>query len=70
MDAGKRGIAMAYVRKTKDVWVVEGDYGYGYEYLTASEDRAEARDDLRAYRENERGVSFRLRKTRERITEA
>lgn len=60
---------MAYVRKTRDLWIIEGNYGYGYEYLCGSYDRAEARDDLRAYRENERGIPFRMRKTRERIKE-
>ena len=58
---------MAYTRKTKDIWVVEGDYGYGWEYLTGSETRKEAKNDYEAYLLNEPNASHRLRKTRERI---
>jgi hypothetical protein len=59
----------ARVAKTKQVYVVQGNYGYGHgwEDLTAEDDRKEARDRLREYRENERGVPFRLIKRRERI---
>ena len=58
---------MTYVRKTKDVWVVEGDYGYGWEYLCGSEDRKKAYDDYHSYLLNEPNVSHRVRKTREKI---
>lgn len=58
----------AYVRKTEDVYNVEGNYGYGYgwEVVCASLDRKEARADLRAHRDNEPGVPFRITKRRER----
>jgi hypothetical protein len=58
-----------YVRKTIDVYNVEGDYGYGhgFEVVTAEASYGEARARLREYRENEPGIAFRIKKTRERI---
>jgi hypothetical protein len=52
---------------TRDVWDVRGDYGHGYETVTAETSHAEARARLREYRANEPGVAFKLVKTRERI---
>ena len=44
------------------VHVVQGNYGYGHgwEDLCCSTDRKEAREDYRAYRENETGTPHRL----------
>lgn len=56
-----------YKRKTQDVYNVEGNYGHGFEVVTAETDPAESLQRLREYRENEPGVPFRIRKTRERI---
>ena len=39
--------------KTELLHVVQGNYGHGWEDLTASTDYADARRDLRAYREND-----------------
>jgi hypothetical protein len=57
------------VRKTRDVWVVQGNYGYGqgWEDVTAEETRDEIKQRLREYRENEPGTPFRVRRRRERI---
>jgi hypothetical protein len=57
------------VPKTRPIWIVQGNYGYGqgWEDVTAEEDRKEARDRIREYRENERGVPFRLIRRREKI---
>jgi hypothetical protein len=44
--------------------VLQGNYGYGWEDLTASESRAEVRRDLRDYRENEGGL-YRIIERRE-----
>ena len=41
--------------KTELLYVVQGNYGHGWEDLTASTDYKEARDDLRDYRQNEPG---------------
>lgn len=58
---------MARKRKTVDVWDVRGDYGAGFECVTAETSWLEARERLREYRENEPGVSFKLKLTREPI---
>ena len=57
------------VSKTKVIYVVQGNYGYGHgwEDLTAEDNRKEALAQLRTYRENERGVPHRLIRRRERI---
>ncbi len=41
--------------KWEYLYVWQGDYGYGWDDLTASEDYREIRQDLKDYRENERG---------------
>lgn len=46
------------------LYVLQGEYGYGFEDLTASEDRAEVRRDLRDYQENE-GGTYRIIRRRE-----
>ena len=46
--------------------VVQGDYGAGFEDLTASESRREAVTDLRAYRDNEGGC-YRIIQRRELV---
>ncbi len=57
------------VPKTKLIYVVQGNYGYGHgwEDVTAAETWKEAKANLREYRENERGVPFRSIRRRERI---
>lgn len=52
--------------KTELVYIVQGNYGHGWEDLTASTDYKEARDNLRDYRQNEPGP-HRLIKRREKI---
>ena len=58
---------MAYTRKTRDYWDVEGNYGQGWEVVTAEETWKQTRERLKEYRENEPGTAFRARKRRERI---
>lgn len=60
---------MARQRKTRDVWGVQGCYGYahGWECVTAAETFKEARGYLKDYRTNEPGIAFRLVKKREPI---
>ena len=57
---------MTYQRKTSDVFVIESNYGYGWEETTASDARREAIEDLKAYRLNQPEYSHRLIKRRER----
>ena len=55
------------MKKNKYVYlfVLQGNYGYcGWEDLTASENRQEVRNDLKAYRENEGGI-YRIIQRRE-----
>jgi hypothetical protein len=48
---------MSYIRKTKDLWILQGYYGYGhgYEDLCYEESRKEILLRLREYKENEKG---------------
>jgi hypothetical protein len=54
------------IRTTADSWEVQGNYGHGWECVTAEDTYKEAKERLKEYRENE-GGPFRLRLKRERI---
>ena len=55
-----------YKRKTYDEYEIQGDYGYGYGYevVTTETNSRDARKQLKAYQENERGTPFRIIKKR------
>ena len=53
-----------YERKTKDVWVLMSNYGYGWDEEWEDEDCATARMNLRLYRENCPHCEFYLKKKR------
>ena len=55
---------MAYKRKTIDEYEVQGNYGYGFEALIMEDNFKAARENLKRYQENERGVSFKIVKKR------
>ena len=55
---------MAYVRKTHDEWEIHGDYGYGDDVLTTEETYADAKAQLRCYRENEPNARHWIKKRR------
>ena len=55
---------MAYKRKTKDVWVVQGNYGYGWDDVVEEETRKEAWDMLLCYTENEPKYQHRVKRRR------
>ena len=59
-----------YVRKTKDVWHIETNCGYGWESECEFDTYAEAKQNLPGYREyiNAYNGSCRIVKRRERIT--
>lgn len=65
----RRRMRMNSKRKTKDVYEVRGDYGYGhgFEAVTAEETLREAKERLREYRANEPGTPFKIVKVRERL---
>lgn len=58
---------MAYQRKTRDVWEVQGFYYGEWERLTTEDTRREAYNQKICYDENEWGVPHRIVKKRERI---
>jgi hypothetical protein len=58
---------MTYVRKTRDVWEVQGNYGQGWECVTTENTWKEAREQVRVYRENEPQYPHRVKLVRERI---
>lgn len=43
---------MEYVRKTKDVYYLMGNYGYGWEEMIEYDTYKQAKQDLISYREN------------------
>jgi len=47
-------------RTTKDVYVVQGNYGQGWEDVFESEDRKDAKDRLKEYNENEKEYAHKL----------
>lgn len=53
---------MSYIRKTRDEYQVQGNYGYGhgFEMVTAEDTYKEAKASLREYRDNEPGIPFRI----------
>ena len=52
---------MTYKRKTKDEWVILGNYGYGWDELCAEDTRKDAVAQLKCYRENEPGASHAMK---------
>lgn len=55
---------MGYVRKTVDEYHVEGNYGYGWEAVTYEDNYMDAVEMMKCYRENEKGIPFRVIKHR------
>lgn len=57
---------MAYQRKTKDVYNIVTNYGYGWEVECTEETYKEAKQRLKEYRENT-SAQVKLKKKRERL---
>ena len=57
---------MAYIRKTKDEYTLQGYYAYGWEDLVSEESNKEIKKRMKEYRENE-GGTYRVVKRRVRI---
>ena len=57
---------MAYVRKTRDEFELQGAYGQGWECLTTEDSMRAAIEQRKCYRENE-GGSYRIVTRRVRI---
>lgn len=59
---------MAYKRKTKDVWVIQTNSGYGWDDDTYEDSAHDAKVTAKVYRENSCGrFAVRIIKRRERI---
>lgn len=56
-----------YIRKTKDEYQLHGDYGYGFEEVTAEETLREAKAQLKCYRLNQPGVAIKIIKRRVKL---
>lgn len=57
-----------YVRKTRDRWDIETNYGYGWEAETSEYTFAEAKAQAKCYRDNACGrFNVRITKHREKI---
>lgn len=56
-----------YIRKTRDIFELMGNYGCGWEYITEEETQTEARRRLAEYRENAPGYPYKIVKKREAI---
>ena len=57
---------MAYTRKTKDVYNIVTNYGYGWEFECTEETYKEAKQRLKEYRDNTT-AQIKLEKKRERL---
>jgi hypothetical protein len=49
-----------YIRKTRDEWQIHANYGQGYEHECSYDKFKEARDDIKAYRENRPEYQYKL----------
>ena len=60
---------MAYQRKTRDVYEIQQDWGYGdgWETVSSCDTRREAIEERKAYRENQPEAPVRIKKVREPI---
>lgn len=55
---------MAYIRKTRDEWQLQGNYGNGWEPILTAESLDDAREQKRCYDENEPDVVHRIKLVR------
>lgn len=62
---------MTYLRKTRDTFELQANYGYGHgwEVETTEETRKLAREQIKCYRENVPGINIKIVKRRERINQ-
>lgn len=58
---------MTRARKTRDEWQMWSNYGYGWEHEISEDTWKEMREQLKCYRANCPGASFRAKKARVRI---
>ena len=51
---------MSYVRKTQDEFQIWGNYGHGFEELTAEATRKDAKERLKEYRMNQPEGTYKI----------
>jgi hypothetical protein len=56
----KKRVIVMYIRKTKDEYEVQGNYGYGFECVTTESNMAEARKMLKDYITNDPSTSYKI----------
>jgi hypothetical protein len=56
-----------YIRKTQDVYETQGNYGKGWGCVCCDDKFKDAKANIKLYRENEKGVHFRIVKKRVKI---
>lgn len=56
-----------YQRKTRDVWCLMSNYGYGWECELTETTKADAMAQMKCYKENCPGASYKVVKKRERV---
>ena len=60
----KEGFTMAYIRKTKDEYILLSNYGYGWEEELTEDTLTEAKEQLRTYKENCPQAQYKIKKKR------
>lgn len=60
-------VKKARTRKTKDIFFVQGNYGRGWETVTATDTFKESRERLKEYNENEPQYAHRGIRRREKL---
>lgn len=56
-----------YIRKTKDVYILMGNWGYGWDEILTENTWKDIRTRLKEYRENDNSAAYKIVKKRERI---
>lgn len=69
-ERARKGEPKPYQRKTEDVFYIMGNYGQGWEEVTAETTRQAAREQLKCYDENEPQYPHKILKKREKIATA
>lgn len=56
-----------YTRKTKDIYILMSNYGYGWEEELTENTYQEAKEQLKTYRENVKNAQYKIVKKRIKI---
>ena len=56
-----------YARKTRDVYIMISNYGYGWEEELTEDTYTEAKNQLKTYRENCKNAQYKIVKKRIKI---